>query len=377
MQPRGYSLFDTTIGRLGIAWGKAGLIGVQLPEASERATRERVAMRFPDAAEEAPPAEVATAIDAIRALLGGEARDLSSIPLDMDGVPAFHRRVYEAARAVPAGATLSYGEIAARIGSPGSARAVGQALGKNPFAVVVPCHRVLAAGGKLGGFSAPGGVTTKQRMLEIEREPSGFDASAAVRHLRRADAELARVIDAVGPCRLELKATASVFEALAEAIVYQQLTGKAAATIHGRFAALFPKKRPTPAAVAKADVEALRGAGLSGAKVLALKDLAERCGRGEVPSLEEARRTSDEALVAQLTKVRGVGRWTAEMLLVFRLGRPDVLPLDDYGIKQGFARAFGLPELPSRAELEQRGERWRPYRTAASWYLWRALELAP
>jgi methylated-DNA-[protein]-cysteine S-methyltransferase len=154
----GFTLFETAIGRCAIAWGGRGVAGVQLPEGREAETRARLRRQFPEAREATPPAEVQRAIDDIVALLRGEDRDLSGIPLDMDGVPPFHRRVYEAARSIPAGTTLSYGDIAARLGAPGSARAVGQALGRNPFAIVVPCHRVLAAGGRPGGFSANGGV---------------------------------------------------------------------------------------------------------------------------------------------------------------------------------------------------------------------------
>jgi methylated-DNA-[protein]-cysteine S-methyltransferase len=164
----GFALFDTAIGRCAIAWGEGGITGVQLPEASEAATRARIRRRFPQAREAIPPDAVRQAIDSIVALLRGEARDLSTVTLDMDDVPAFHRRVYEIARSIPPGATLSYGEIAARLGEPGAARAVGQALGRNPFAIIVPCHRVLAAGGKSGGFSANGGTTTKLRLLTIE-----------------------------------------------------------------------------------------------------------------------------------------------------------------------------------------------------------------
>ncbi|MBV8132005.1 MAG: methylated-DNA--[protein]-cysteine S-methyltransferase, partial [Alphaproteobacteria bacterium] len=147
MMASGFSLFDTAIGRCGIAWGERGVAGVQLPESGERETRARMLQRFPAAGEAAPPPEVQRVIDRIVALLRGEASDLSVIALDMDQVPAFHRRVYEAARTIPAGMTLSYGDIAARVGAPGAARAVGQALGRNPFPIVVPCHRVLAAGG--------------------------------------------------------------------------------------------------------------------------------------------------------------------------------------------------------------------------------------
>jgi O-6-methylguanine DNA methyltransferase len=168
MTAYGFTLFDTAIGWCGVAWTDRGLAGVQLPEASEADTRERMLRRFPAAAETVPPAEVQRAIDRIVALLHGERNDLSAIALDMEEVAPFHRRVYEVARTIPPGKTLAYGEVAARLGAAGAARAVGQALGRNPFPIVVPCHRVLAAGGKIGGFSAHGGTATKRRMLALE-----------------------------------------------------------------------------------------------------------------------------------------------------------------------------------------------------------------
>ena len=168
MTDRGFFLFDTPIGTCGIAWGDRGVVGVQLPEGSEMASRARLRREFPDAHESPPPPDVQRALDAIVALLSGEARDLSFVELDMRQVPPFHRRVFEVARTIPPGATLSYGEIAARLGEPGAARDVGSALGQNPFPIVVPCHRVISAGGKLGGFSAHGGIKTKLRLLSIE-----------------------------------------------------------------------------------------------------------------------------------------------------------------------------------------------------------------
>jgi methylated-DNA-[protein]-cysteine S-methyltransferase len=168
MTASGFALFDTAIGRCGIAWGERGIAGVQLPEAGEPETRARMLHRFPAAGEAIPPPEVQRAVDGIVGLLRGEASDLSEVTLDMEHVPAFHRRVYEVARAIPPGKTLSYGAVAVRLGASGAARAVGQALGRNPFPIVVPCHLVLAAGGKIGGFSAEGGITTKRRMLAIE-----------------------------------------------------------------------------------------------------------------------------------------------------------------------------------------------------------------
>jgi methylated-DNA-[protein]-cysteine S-methyltransferase len=167
-----FALFATPLGHCGIAWGPQGLTGVQLPEADEATTRVRMQARFARAPEAAPPPEVQTAMDAIVALLAGqptEPRDLSHLVLDMAGVPPFHQRVYALARHIPPGETLTYGELAHLLGEPGAARAVGQALGANPFAPVVPCHRILAAHIGSGGFSAPGGVSTKLRMLLTER----------------------------------------------------------------------------------------------------------------------------------------------------------------------------------------------------------------
>jgi 3-methyladenine DNA glycosylase/8-oxoguanine DNA glycosylase len=202
-----------------------------------------------------------------------------------------------------------------------------------------------------------------------------IDVAAAARALARADPPLRRLIERVGPCRLRLDAIQSPFASLAESIVYQQLTGHAAATIHRRFVALFrPRRFPSPDAVLAAPDEALRGAGLSRAKIAALKDLARRTIDGTVPPLRILRRMDEEEIVERLTRVRGVGRWTAEMLLIFRLGRPDVLPAGDYGIRKGFRLALRTRALPTPRQVLRRGERWRPYRTVASWYLWRALD---
>jgi len=163
-----YAVFATPIGACGIAWGERGVVGVQLPEASERETRARLLRGRANAREEQPPPNVQRGIEAIVALLSGEDNDLTDITLDMRGVPDFHRRVYEIARAIPVGETSTYGVIATKLGDPTAALAVGQALGRNPFPIVIPCHRVLAANGKLGGFSGAGGNATKLRMLAIE-----------------------------------------------------------------------------------------------------------------------------------------------------------------------------------------------------------------
>jgi len=390
MTAHGFTLFDTSIGRCGIAWGGRGIVGVQLPESREPETRARLLRHHPDAIESSPPPDIRRALDSIVALLAGEEADLSVAVLDMHRVPPFHRRVYEVARSIAPGATLSYGEIAKQMGAGRSARAVGQALGRNPFAIVVPCHRVLAASGRIGGFSANGGIATKLRMLSIEAARAsgqgalfegdgafGFDPAIAVEHLRASDEAMARLIDAVGPFRMQLKQARSIFVALAEAIVYQQLNGRAAASIFARVCALFPVAQGlTAEQVLRVSDRKLRGAGLSNSKLLSIRYLARKAVDGEIPTLAEAHRMDDEMLIERLTQVRGIGRWTVEMLLISRLGRPDVLPVDDYGIRAGFAAAFRKRKFPGPKDLVKPGAKWKPYRTVASWYLWRAADRA-
>ena len=169
MSGMNFALFDTAIGACAIAWGERGVVGVQLPQGDAAKARARIVRRFAEAAEAHPPPAIARAIDAIVALLAGEASDLSFVEIDMAGIPDLTRRVYDIARTIPPGSTLTYGDIAKQIGMADDAREVGQALGKNPFPIVVPCHRVVAAGGKLGGFSARGGAKTKLKMLAIEQ----------------------------------------------------------------------------------------------------------------------------------------------------------------------------------------------------------------
>ncbi len=181
MSATGFATFETAIGPCAIAWGRGGIVAVQLPGTSADATRRRITNRFPDAIEARPHPGIDLAIRDITALLAGGMTDLTRITLDMSVVPDFHRRVYTATRAILPGLTSTYGAIARTLGEPGAARAVGQALGQNPFAIVVPCHRVLASGGRTGGFSASGGVVTKLALLTIEQArigdaPSLFDA---------------------------------------------------------------------------------------------------------------------------------------------------------------------------------------------------------
>jgi 3-methyladenine DNA glycosylase/8-oxoguanine DNA glycosylase len=203
-----------------------------------------------------------------------------------------------------------------------------------------------------------------------------FDWRAACAHVSAADAKLAELIERVGTVCLELHVTASPFESLVRSIVYQQLSGKAASTIHGRLAALFPGARVRPQPLLDHADETLRAVGISRGKIAALRDLAARTLDGTVPRTDELDSMTDDEIVERLVRVRGVGRWTAEMLLIFGLGRPDVLPVHDYGVRHGFKLTYRKRSMPTAEQLMRRGERWRPFRTVASWYMWRAVDLA-
>jgi DNA-3-methyladenine glycosylase II len=204
-----------------------------------------------------------------------------------------------------------------------------------------------------------------------------FDLAAACAHLSSRDEILAELISATAQFHLDEILAESPYHALAEAIAYQSISGKAAATIFGRVKALSSTGGvPMPQEMLKLKKPALRKAGLSGAKVLAMKDLAQKTIDGVVPTLAQAEKMSDEELVERLVSVRGIGAWTVEMFLIFRLGRPDVLPIHDLGVKKGWSVAYGKKHMPTPKQLLAFGERWRPYRTVASWYMWRAFERA-
>jgi DNA-3-methyladenine glycosylase II len=203
-----------------------------------------------------------------------------------------------------------------------------------------------------------------------------FDPQQAINHLAAVDPKLEKLIALAGPFALELRTMHNLFDELSRNIIYQQLHGNAARAIHERVLSLFRGRRLRPQEVLDAPEEALLGAGLSRAKVSALRDLSAKTIDKTVPqTLARLERMEDEEIVERLTAVRGIGRWTVEMLLIFRLGRPDVLPVGDLAIRKGYALVYGLKEMPPPKELTLRAESWRPFRTVASWYLWRAVEL--
>jgi DNA-3-methyladenine glycosylase II len=217
-----------------------------------------------------------------------------------------------------------------------------------------------------------------------------YDAEEATAALAAADPRLGRLIARAGPYRVRISGSLSPFESLAESIIYQQLHGKAAAAIHQRMVEGFAEiagigVHPSPQHLLDCPTPQLRAAGLSANKILALRDLAAKTLDGTVPQLARMRRMDDETIIEHLTQVRGIGRWTVEMMLIFRLGRPDVLPTSDYGVRKGFALTFGKlkptdkvtpADLPKPAEMEKRAKKWHPWCSVASWYMWRACDLA-
>lgn len=389
-----HAWFDTPLGPFGIAWSKGGLTRFTFAPGPESLPGEAAP----------PPPKVRRAIAEVGEHLGGNPRAFDAVALDLSAASELERRVYEAARRIPSGKATTYGELAKSLGNPGLSRAVGGALGRNPLMLIVPCHRVLAANGRPGGFSATGGLDTKRRLLELEgfwpmpslfAEPSGAsrknaeeDAQGALAlgpalavdeaglraTLAKADPELGALMDRVGPLGLRPNPRHSPYETLIRAIIGQQISGAAARSILEKVVRAF-EGLPSPEVLRDATDARLRECGVSRGKALSLRDLAARASAGEIPTLAALKKLGDEPIIETLSQVRGIGRWTVQMMLIFHLGRPDVLPVTDLGIQKGFGRVFLKGRLATPEQIVARAERWRPYRSVASWYLWRATEL--
>jgi methylated-DNA-[protein]-cysteine S-methyltransferase len=384
-----YTLIPTTLGPLGLGWSDAGIRHVYLPEATPEATAVRL-----EAKGYKKRRQIARHLDhsakRIAQHLRGRPVDLNEVLLDLEHLPDTRKRIYATLRKVPSGTTLTYGELAERAGMPGTQQSVGTAMGENPCPIVIPCHRVLPAGGKLGFYSGPGGAVTKARILRIEglniwapRTPPKrfadgleYDWNEAVRYLSKADPILAKHFRRLGGEKLEARPMEDPFLYLARSITFQQLAGAAARTIWGRVLDRFQAKGglPTPQAMIAMPEPELRSAGLSAAKTAAMKDLATKALEGIIPHTKDLAKMSDEEIIARLSAVRGVGKWTVEMSLMFRLGRADVLPVDDLGVRNGFDRVHGRKKKVTPKELTAYAERWRPYRSVGSWLMWRVLE---
>lgn len=301
------------------------------------------------------------------------------LPLDIRGT-AFQQRVWQALRAIPAGSIVSYSDVAQHLGLPKSVRAIASACAANTLAVAIPCHRVLRSDGALSGYRW--GLERKQALLQREHRPQLSEAlrTPANEHLVACDPAWFGLICKVGACGLVSNAERTLrspYEALMRSVAYQQIHGRAADAILGRFLAHFPGQVfPEPAAVLALDEAVMRACGFSAAKTATMRGIAQGCLDGIVPTRAEADRLSDEELIARLSSLRGVGRWTVEMLLMFTLLRPDVLPIDDFGVREGWKVLKGLERQPRPRELAEIGLPWAPYRSTAARYLWRAVELS-
>ena len=363
-------VFPTAFGSCGVAWSARGICAVELPQASEDRLAERLLPHGEPAS--VAPAGVQQAISRMQRHLEGEPDGFAGITLDLRACSPFARKAYTAARRVKPGRTISYAGLAQKCGSPGGARAAGQAMATNPVPLVVPCHRVMAADGGLGGFSAHGGISTKLRLLSMEGADLGPVVRAGTRWLAREDPGMAPIIRRAGRFLLYDHRRGDPFTALAESIVHQQVSMKAGTTIFGRLLALAGKGSVlSPERVIKAGQEALKDAGLSRQKQSYMLDLARQTSEGTL-ELGRLERMDDEPIIRLLTNVKGIGRWSAQMYLMFRLGRLDVLPVDDLGLRKGVQQLLDLQELPSPKQVHAAAEGWAPYRSIATWYLWRA-----
>lgn len=369
----GLHLFDTNQGPCGLAWTGRGIDRVCLPDRDRAAAEARLRGLTPDRDPVSrPPGSILNATRRMVRHLAGKPDPLQDVVVDLSGTTDFHRRVYRALRRVQPGKTVTYGALARKAGRPGAARAVGRAMALNPVPLLVPCHRVVTSNQKLGGFSAPGGVTVKAKLLFDEGVILNPRHALGVEHLKRNDPKLRPVIQRVGPYLPGLGEAGDPYGALVEAVLHQQLSMKAAATIAGRVRALTPGPRfPRPEEIPGIPDTRFRAAGLSKQKIAYLRDLAARVMDRTLP-LGRLRYLDDEAVTELITRVKGFGRWSAQMFLLFHLGRLDVLPVDDLGLRKGFQEAYGTRELPGAETLVRMTEKWQPYRSMGTWYLWQA-----
>ncbi len=376
--------FSTALGTCGVSWDAQGITSFLLPEAPGKSVETRLKrMTGSKGASSIPPSWIKELIEKVKAHLKGEAKEFSNLPLHFVETSEFMLSVYRAAQKIRPGEVATYGEMAISIGKPNATRAVGTALGKNPIPLIVPCHRVITSLGKLGGYSAPGGVETKAALLELEgvslTRPIVIATPAqwkkAVKTLQKQDKSIAGLIKKVGPLQFQPLLKNEPLAALIQAITSQQLSSKAAATILNRVNALIAEDgNPDPSGILNTPDADLRKAGLSFMKASYLKDLARKYLEGKLSPLEKLKQMSNEQIIKEFTQVKGVGRWTVEMYLIFNLGRADIFPMLDYGIRKAIAKLYGLTKVPEPKAVEKYGELWKPYRSIASLYLWYSMD---
>ncbi len=372
-------LFETALGRCGMMWTSRGICTIVLAEKDDKSTLDRLTSEagfenvvVNDAAQR--PDFVDHAQRLIRAHLAGNPDSLRTIPVDFLSVSPFARDVYQALRKVNPGSVVTYSELARMSHHDGAARAVGRAMAKNPLPLVVPCHRVLGADGRLGGFSAYGGPGTKAKLLYLEGVVLNHEHDMGMELVKRAEPALAETMLQVGPYLPTLGRALGAYDALVQSVVYQQLSMKAASTIAARLRLLGQNGHyPDPEQFLLLEQHSLRACGLSRQKISYLKDLAQHVLDGRL-RLGRLGRMSDEEVLGALREVKGFGIWSAQMFLIFHLKRLDVWPTGDLGLRRAIGHLTGLDPADSEALFEY-GNKFRPFRSIATWYLWRYEEL--
>ncbi len=392
-KPSGQSfcIFATRNGEAMISWRDKKVCSLRLPTGGAvKPEKCSIAEFWQKSGENEAPGSIKKVISRIRDYYQGEAVSFKDVPIYLEGLSPFICNTLRNLQNSEWGETLSYKQLAEICGDAKGARATGKAVSVNPIPLIIPCHRVICSDGKIGGFSAAGGTKSKVEMLKLEdhllseTEPAkllppmtfaSMNLQSALKHLCQADKDLARFIKIAPEFNLQPDHMVSSFQALLEAIVYQQLTGKAAATIFSRLLGLFGSSgNVAPLDIIRAGDNEMRSAGLSGAKVAAARDLAEFAISGNLPDLSKMQRLPNMELIRLLTRIKGIGQWTVEMLLMFKLGRADIIAANDYGLQKGLAAIRRQKQLPSAKELKEQSAAWKPYRSVASWYLWRAAE---
>jgi len=372
----GHCVFSTAIGPVGLTFTPRGVRRVIFgPASGDKVLSQLVAHDDEFPIVKRPTGDLATLTKRIKAHLKGQCDPFRDVPFDLGGASDFSSRVLKELCKVGPGQVVTYGELAARCGKPKAARAIGRIMGANPIPLIIPCHRCMGKDGSLTGFSTEGGTAVKAHLLFIEGYVRNREHAAGISHLIKSDKVMKAIIAKVGPYQALADKPAPPYDTLVGSIIHQQLSMKAGRTIAGRVRDLTPGPGfPTPEEMLAIAPEVLRGCGFSGQKVTYVTDLATRIANGSL-KLGRLKNLDDEEVIEQLIVVRGIGRWSAQMYLIFHLGRLDVLPTDDLGLQNGAARAYGLKGKITAAILEKTAEKWRPYRSMATWYLWQYLNI--
>ena len=377
-----FYLFNTRIGYCGLCWKRDQIIAFYLPESNPRVLAAKIAMKVQGAIEAEPTNTVLRATNIINQYLNGHKPNFDSLNLTVELATSFENSVYIELRKIPFGKLSTYSLIAQKIGRPKATRAVGTALSKNPFPIILPCHRVLSSNEKLSGYSAPGGLTMKLAFLQFEniylKRYQSWNLFTAAETLSHRDKALSKIINSVGLPKIDFLGQSSLLTYLVSLIVAQQLNTQVAKVILSRLFSRFAKNgKLNDSNLYLAKNSDLRKCGLSQRKIITIKEISKLHLENCLPSKRAMLKMSDSEIYSVFSSVKGIGRWTVDMLLMNFLGRPDILASSDLGVRKGFAllKKSSSNNAANQSQLENYASRWSPFRSAACWYLWRSLEL--